>query len=332
MKYYHPLLNTISEDQSDWSIPIERKYTETTENTSFKDGIQFAFDSTSIGLWKTCPRKYYYSIILGYEPRIMAPPLAFGIAFHTVMETWEKLLSHQVDKHTAFTRVVRLAGLLGDRLPSGDNSRSKETLVRSVVWYLDNFWEDKAITVILPNGKPAVEMHFKLPFMNYSGQEVFICGHIDRLAQWQGKVYVSDFKTSKYQLDNRFFSQFKPNTQLPLYLTACHIIAESIQDFPSAHGVIIDGIQLGVNFTRCARHVIEFSLEEINEYIIDLQYWIKQAMDACKENYFPQNSESCQKYSGCHFLEICSKSPARRQVYLDGSFVKRVWHPLQPRN
>lgn len=331
MKYYHPLLNTISEDKSDWSIPIEHKSTETIENTSFKNGIQFAYDSTSIGLWKSCPRKYYYSIVLGYEPRIMAPPLAFGIAFHTVMETWEKLLSCKIDKHTAFIRVIRLAGLLGDRLPSGDTSRSKETLVRSIVCYLDNFWEDKATTVILPNGKPAAEMHFKLPFMNYLGQEVFICGHIDRLAQWQDKVYVSDFKTSKYQLDNRFFSQFKPNTQLPLYLTACHIIAEDIQDFPSAHGVIIDGIQLGVNFTRYARHIVEFSLEEINEYIIDLQYWVKQAMDACAQNYFPQNTESCQKYSGCHFLEICSKSPARRQAYLEGNFVKRTWNPLIPR-
>jgi len=331
MKYYNPLLNTINEDQSDWSIPLERKPTEATENTSFKDRIQFAFDSTSIGLWKTCPKKYYYSIVLGYEPRVMAPPLAFGIAFHTVMEVWEKLLSCKVDKHTAFTRVVRLAGLLGDTLPLGDTSRSKETLVRSVIWYLDTFWEDKAITITLPNGKPAVEMHFQLPFMEYLGNEVFICGHIDRLARWQGQVFVSDFKTSKYQLDNHFFSQFKPNTQLPLYLTACHLIAETIQDFPSAHGVIVDGVQLGVNFSRFARQIIPFSLEEINEYILDLQYWITRAMDACKENYFPQNTESCQKYSGCQYLEVCSKSPARRQMYLEGNFVKRVWNPLIPR-
>lgn len=332
MKYYHPLLNTISEDQSDWSISLERKPTEATENTSIKDGVQYAYDSTSIGLFKACPKKYYYSIVLGYEPRTMAPPLAFGIAFHTAMETWEKLLSSKVDKQTAFIRVVRLAGLLGDTLPAGDNSRTKETLVRSVIWYLDVFWEDKAVTVTLPNGKPAVEMHFQLPFMDYLGYEVFICGHIDRLVQWQGNVYVSDFKTSKYQLDQRFFSQFKPNTQLPLYLTACHISAETLQNLPPAHGVIIDGIQLGVNFSRFGRGIVPFSLEEINEYIIDLKYWITQAMDACKANYFPQNTESCQKYSGCQYLEICSKSPARRQMYLEGNFVKRVWNPLQARN
>lgn len=301
------------------------------ENASFENGIQFAWDSTSIGLYKTCPKKYYYSIVCGYEPRTMAPPLAFGIALHSVMEAWHKLIASGIDKHTALIKITRLAGQLGEHLPPGDTARTKESLVRSVVWYLDQFWEDKAKTLIY-NNKPVVEYHFKLPFMDYLGMEVLICGHIDRMVHWQGKIYVSDYKTTKYTLDSKFFSQFKPGTQMPLYLTACHIISETFADLPSAHGVIIDGMQLGVNFTRCARSVVEFSLEEINEYIEDLQYWIKSAMDACKENYFPQNSESCQKYSGCHFLEICSKSPARRQAYLDGNFVKRVWNPLQPRN
>ena len=302
------------------------------ENTSFKNGIQFAWDSTSIGLWKTCPRKYYYSIVLGYEPRIMAPPLAFGIAIHTVFETWHKLLASGVDKHTAFTHVVRLAGLLGDKLTPGDTSRSKETLVRSVVWYLDIYWDDKTTTLCEPSGKPIVEYHFQLPIMEYLGNEVYICGHIDRIVKWQGEVYISDYKSTKYSLDPRFFSQFKPSTQMPLYLTACHIISERLGNLPSAHGVIIDGIQLGVNFSRFARQIIPYSLEEINEYLVDLKYWIMQAMDACKANYFPQNTESCQKYSGCHFQEICSKSPARRQVFLDGNYVKRIWNPLQPRN
>ena len=31
--------------------------------------IQFAWDSTSLGLLKTCPRLYYYTIIEGYAPR-----------------------------------------------------------------------------------------------------------------------------------------------------------------------------------------------------------------------------------------------------------------------
>lgn len=301
------------------------------ENTSFKNGIQFAWDNTSIGLYKTCPKKYYYSIVCGYEPRTMAPALSFGIAIHSIFENWHKQIASGLDKHTALISVVRLAGQLGEYLPAGDTSRTKETLVRSIVWYFDQFWDDKTITVLEPSGKPAIEYHFQLPFMDYLGYEVLICGHLDRMVKWQGKVYISDYKTTKYTIDNRFFSQFKPGTQMPLYLTACHIISETVANLPSANGVIIDGIQLGVNFSRFARHVVEFSLEEINEYIEDLKYWIMQAMNACKTGYFPQNTESCQKYSGCQYLEICSKPPARRQMFLDGNFVKRIWDPMKPR-
>lgn len=302
------------------------------ENTSFKNGVQFAWDSTSIGLWKNCPRKYYYSIVMGYEPRVTAPPLAFGIAVHSVMEHWHKQIASGIDKQTALISAVRLAGLLGERLPAGDTSRTKETLVRTIIWFFDQYWDDKTITLREPSGKPIVEYHFQLPFMEYLGNEVFICGHIDRMVKWQGQVYIADYKTTKYTLDQRFFNQFKPGTQMPLYLTACHIISNTFADLPPAHGVIIDGIQLGVNFSRFGRGIVPFSLEEINEYIIDLKYWITQAMDACKANYFPQNTESCQKFSGCQYQEICSKSPARRQVFLDGNYVRRVWSPLQPRN
>ena len=301
------------------------------ENTSFKNGIQFAWDNTSIGLYKTCPRKYYYSIVCGYEPRTMTPALSFGIAIHSIFENWHKQVASGTDKHTALISAVRLAGLLGERLPAGDTSRTKETLVRTIIWFFDQYWDDKTITLREPSGKPIVEYHFQLPFMEYLGNEVFICGHIDRMVKWQGQVYIADYKTTKYTLDQRFFNQFKPGTQMPLYLTACHIISNTFADLPSAHGVIIDGIQLGVNFSRFGRGIVPFSLEEINEYIIDLKYWIMQAMDACKANYFPQNTESCQKYSGCHFQEICSKSPARRQVFLDGNYVRRVWNPLIPR-
>ena len=298
------------------------------ENTSFKNNIQFAWDNTSIGLYKTCPRKYYYSIVCGYEPRTMAPALSFGIAIHSIFENWHKQIASGTDKHTALISAVRLAGQLGERLPAGDTSRTKETLVRTVIWFFDQYWDDKTITLREPSGKPIVEYHFKLPFMEYLGNLVFICGHIDRMVKWQGEVYIADYKTTKYTLDQRFFNQFKPGTQMPLYLTACHIISNTFADLPNAHGVIIDGIQLGVNFSRFGRGIVPFSLEEINEYIIDLKYWITQAMDACKANYFPQNTESCQKYSGCQYLEICSKSPARRDLFLNGNFTKRTWDPL----
>jgi hypothetical protein len=301
-------------------------------NTAFTNGIQFAWDSTSINLFKTCPRKYYWTIVKGYVPKIMPPPLAFGIHLHTLLQTWHQLVESGIDKHTALIRVTKLAGLLGETLPPGDTARTKETLTRSVVWYLDQFWNDKAITVKRSDGRPAVEYHFQLPFMSYKGQTVFICGHLDRLVQWQGQTYVSDYKTTKYSLDGRFFDQFKPSVQMALYATACHLISDTTSDLPSAHGVIIDGIQLGVNFTRFARQIVQYSLEEINEYIENLQHWIRQAMNACETGIFPPNETACNQYSGCHFRDICAMPPARREVFLEGNFKKRTWDPLKRRD
>jgi hypothetical protein len=59
--------------------------------------------------------------------------------------------------------VARLAALLGEQLHSLDTSRTKETLVRSVVWYCDEYKDDPLRTAMLPNGKPAVELSFMLP-------------------------------------------------------------------------------------------------------------------------------------------------------------------------
>jgi hypothetical protein len=43
---------------------------------------------------------------------------------------------------------------------SEHNFKNKDTLVRSVVWYLEEFKDDPCETVILGDGRPAVELTF----------------------------------------------------------------------------------------------------------------------------------------------------------------------------
>lgn len=316
-------------------IPLSRHEHEG-ENSSFSNGVQFAWDSVSIGAFKDCPRKYYYKLVMGYQHKIMPPPLAFGIAIHLMFQTWHQLLAYGMPKEQALLNCVRLAGLIGEKLPNGDNARRKEQLIRATVWYLDQFWDDPAKTVILSNGKAAVEYSFTLPLFTYTDIdgakiEVYLCGHIDRYAKWGGRVLAADYKTSKYQLDQKFFAKFKPVTQFPIYVLASHIIAAETQELASTDGILLDGIQVGVNFNRYNRHIVPYSPEEIDEYIENLQYWISQAMHCCETGYFPMNEESCTKYAGCEFQDICNKPPARRDAYLKGHFVQRTWDPLRSR-
>ena len=32
-------------------------------------GVQWAWDSTSLGTFKDCPRKYFYTLVMGYRAR-----------------------------------------------------------------------------------------------------------------------------------------------------------------------------------------------------------------------------------------------------------------------
>jgi len=281
---------------------------------------------------KTCPRKYKYTIIDGWTHKIRPPALAFGIHLHKILETWHKLLASGMDKPTALLRCVRLAGLLGEDIISGDNTRSKETLIRTTVWYLDQFRDDKAVTVRLKNGEPAVEYSFAFPFERVNGVQTYLCGHIDRLARFQGEVLACDYKTTKSQIDSRFFNKFKPNSQVELYLTATNVLPtqDSVLENP-ASGLMVDAIQLGVNFTRFQRNVIPYSPEELEDFVEDTVLWLEIAEHYASANKWPANESSCDLYGGCHFRPICQQKPQHRELALRSNFVQRTWDPLRSR-
>src|SRR5215203_2975982 len=46
-------------------------------------------DSTSIKSWKTCQRKYFYEIVLGFSSRETPPYFAWGSAYHKFREVLE---------------------------------------------------------------------------------------------------------------------------------------------------------------------------------------------------------------------------------------------------
>ena len=49
-------------------------------NKSFKDGIQHAWDATSLSLAQACLRKYYYKMVEGWRPNTYSDHLRFGAA------------------------------------------------------------------------------------------------------------------------------------------------------------------------------------------------------------------------------------------------------------
>tara|TARA_R110000868_G_scaffold307378_1_gene568831 strand:+ start:3950 stop:4873 length:924 start_codon:yes stop_codon:yes gene_type:complete len=296
-------------------------------------GAQWAWDSTSLSAFEKCPRYYEYKHIQGWQPLLLSVHLRFGGAYATALEHFFKHLALGDDRDTATRKVIHeaLISTWDREMPEEDgvpwdsmhNTKTRETLIRSIVWYLDHFEDDATQTVILANGKPAVELSFKLPVED----SIVFCGHLDRLVEYSGGQYVMDQKTTGTTISTKFFSDFTPDIQMSMYTWAGQIIF----DIP-VKGVIIDAAQIAVGFTRFERGFVHRTKPLLDDWFDSTMATIERARKATLENHFPMNRTACGNYGGCEFRKICSHSPEHRPNFLEADFVKMPrWDPAKSR-
>ena len=196
--------------------------------------LQLAVDSTSLKAYKNCPRYYYYSIIQGFQTRLESVHLTFGLLMHQSLEHYHhgKARGQSHDEALDFALDYALKATWNRELnrpwDSGDSYKNRYTLIRTVVGYLDHYGAADALeTVILANGKPAVELSFSFNsgfVSRLTGEPFMFCGHLDRLALLNGVAYIPDVKTTKSELSARYWSSHNPSTQFGMYLLAGQIV------------------------------------------------------------------------------------------------------------
>lgn len=311
----------------------------TSENSSFSrdlPGLQIAVDSTSLGIFKECPRKYYYSLIIGLEPKKRSVHLDFGTWLHKARETYEHAKAEGSDHESALE--MALLGVLraswnskmGRPWVSDHPTKNRKTLVQTVVWYLDEVAKNDPLkTVLLANGLPAVELSFTFPLDTKSlttGEEIVLCGHLDRIVDFNDDLFVSDIKTTGSELSPSFFGQYSPDNQFSLYTAAGKVAFGT-----PVKGVIVDAIQVQVTGSRFARGIVQRSESQISEWLLATRYWVEQMEAAASQLLWPQNDKSCGLYGGCPFRLLCGKPPASREVWVKTEFQSRKWDPLERR-
>ncbi len=303
-------------------------------NSSFSQKnpyLQLAWDSTSLKDLKTCPRKYYYSMIAQRQPGGQNDHLRFGLLFHGALERYDHAkfdgASHEDATRVAYSWALSESwGWVTDH-----KYKNRRTLLRSVVWYLENFREDPLVTVRLVNGKPAVELSFKMEtdLKSRDGETFLLCGHLDRVATMNGKTYIVDRKTTKSSLGDRFFDSFSPDNQFTLYSLAGKVVyALPIE------GLVVDACQVGIEFSRFTRGFVTRSDAQIEEWYAGLGFWLELAehfANAASIEAYPMNDAACGMYGGCPYRPICSKGPGVRQQWLEADYAEKIWDPLEIR-
>lgn len=312
--------------------------------------LQLYWDSMSLGALKKCPRLYKYWIIDGYQ--LDAPPndhLTFGLLFHRATEEYAHARNagktHDEGVRIALKTAILQSWDFENKKPwtSIEPTKTRKTLLRTIVWYLDNYENDPIETMTLPDGSPAVEVGFRIPLTDddedelgddrfrslTTGEGYYLCGRLDKIGLWNEKPYIEDRKTTKYQLDDTYFNNYQPDNQMSLYDIAGVIILGT-----TTYGVIVDAAQVLVNGSRFRRQPIHRYTEQREDWLNDLAMWLHMAETYAVTNQWPQNENGCGfGYNRCQFWKVCSSNPSVRQDLLDSQYTKtRGWNPLERRD
>ena len=177
---------------------------------------------------------------------------------------------------------------------TGDAAKNRYTLIRTLVWNVDARQSAPFRTMILSNGKPAVELSFRFEAFEVEGTPIQLCGHLDEVMEEDGRgepapIWIKDDKTTGGALSDLYWRQWTPSNQMTLYTIAGNIIfGDRVQ------GVLVRAAQVGVTFSRHEFRQIPRPKAVLEEWLADAKLHITQAKRYAEANHFPMNDTACQ--------------------------------------
>lgn len=317
------------------SSPFQMKIPELLPNNSFSRKnplLQTDLDSTSLNEFKICPRRYFYSIICGYQPIEQSVHLTFGILMHQAVEHyWQARLEEDLDHQSALRRVLReVLTETWDRerqRPWQTDAKNKNrfTLVRTIVWYLDTYQDDPVETIRLKSGKAAVELPFGVNTKYYTstGENFVLRGKMDRLGKLNDFLYVADVKTTQRPINQGWFSKFTPDNQFSIYSIAAHMVYGT-----DVAGILVDGCQIVQTFSDFHRGIVQRTPEQREAWMQELSYFLMELEYCAEAKAWPMNDSACNLWGGCPFRPVCSaQTESIKEMILEHEYRRRVWDP-----
>ena len=282
---------------------------------------QLQVNSSSLGPFKTCPRKYQYEVVMGLTMgETLSVHLTFGTLVHEGLELYERLRRAGAEHEESVICVVgdAMEKTWSKRLSrpwiSGHADKNRLSLLRSLVWYLDKWNEDgeNYETLTLSDGTPAVELKFEFDSgwtSPVTGERVSFYGSLDRIVLVKNleKKYILDTKTTGFGVKYAGFAEkFTPDNQFSLYTLAGRVaFSEPVE------GVVLDGVEVKASLTNFARTIVPRSEAQLSEWLRDAHYYLGQMHRCAELDHWPQNDKSCGLYGGCEWRPICSEAPGK---------------------
>lgn len=265
---------------------------------------------SSLNLFNTCQRAYYYRYIKGIEAKQTRPALQVGKAVHAALAEW------------MLKRNVKDAVDVLEASWNGDHDWQTLTYYREVI---QAYVEANATQLIdyeplEVDGKKAVELQLET-------DDSLI--RLDLLVRSKARkgVYLKDYKTTSRMPNANYWQDFMLGYQPVMY-----------RDVLADHGIHIDGIiqdvlvvrkptkakPLNVDFeTKTFRYDDEVT-EEVMYSVRDTINQI-EIMRKCPKQMYRMQTNSCTKPWTCEFLEICRTKPSKQNIVIEAQYKERKY-------
>ena len=309
------------------------------------------YDNTRISSHRNCPRKFYWRHVRHFTPITTRAPLVFGSCWHAAMDAvWKLGCGDNSIDNTEIARTGYAAFCymweIDYKLPlyeamSPDQRdefgfRHDETAYHMLMNYVEQRREwMRKMTLI------EVEKPFAVP-VDPDDPNLFYVGRLDKVVEWDGRVWVLEHKTTSMYRKNGYFSStwvdsFSPNSQVDGYLHALHMLFGD-----RAKGVMIDAALVHKTVHEGFMFIpIERGLAQLDAWLWEALYQIRMIQndmkfahefdDAAFMPAFPKNTNRCIDFnSQCAYLDLCKfvANPATIQEAPQG-FAEEKWEPFK---
>lgn len=284
-------------------------------------------DSTKLQTYLECPRKYFYSYILGWRSDQPNIHFIFGAAWHEAMEY---LLLHQGNwnqevEDMAFVLfwdiyIAKINTEDFELYSPKDPGHAREALKAYINLYKDD--RDKVLFTEVPGTVPIDDervLHFK----------------IDAVMKGEKGYYIKDHKTSK-SMTKAWGDQWRMSFQIACY---CHVLFLLFPD-EFKFGAVINGAFFRKKGPGFERKEVAKSPEQLQGWLWHARYTVLElehnhkALSKCSESdpvmmAFPCRPTSCTKWGTCEYIDFCCawQNPLQRADRPPVGMKVEHWNP-----
>lgn len=297
-------------------------------------------DHSAVKLFKECPRKYFWRIVLGYIPPTSQPFFIFGTCYHKFREVLTKEYIRLVTIEGQSKTDAQLnAGPIALQVAINLWKKSGYTPDPSSKWgfltlqrlidtctYAYKFWikeQNMGIIEVL-----LTEQAFQVQLPDGS----FTNGRFDEVVRWRNELWGRDFKTSSKKPE-WFKRALEPNDQSVRYT-----YAESLLTGERVKGQIIEmmyndkdtgrGKDKKQNGPEIHPFTVEYNEFQMNQWLEgETQFWRPQINKARELDLYPMSENNC---SFCDYHNICKRaSEFSMKIHLKQHYKVEPWNNLK---